>query len=141
MIEIIPFDKNLVSDWRYDGIETELSGENIIEIASFYSKLGKGFIGFVDGRIIGIGGVYPLYDNWGSAWLFLNKEAKSQPVGIFKTILERMTELINEYGIKVLSVQCLDESMEANRLLSHLGFVKDKEIKMALYSRINGRKI
>ena len=134
-MEIIPFDKSLISEWKYDGIESEISGEMICGIASFYSSLGKGFVGIADGKVIGVGGVYKLWAGWGSAWLFLNKEAKNYKKSVFKGILSKINELVKLYDIEVLGIQCLDGSMEANRLLSHLGFVKNKEIKMALYGR------
>jgi len=134
-MEIIPFDKEPLKDFKYDGIESELSGDMIADIAQFYSSLGRGYIGLVEGKVIGVGGCYPLWKEWGSVWLFLNKEAKNHSVGIFKVILSKMKELVELYDIKILSVQCLDDSLEANRLLEHLGFVKNQEIKMALYGR------
>ena len=138
-MEIIPFDKEKLKDFTYDGIESkvsgEMSGEMIVDIAQFYSSLGRGYIGLIDGEVIGIGGVHPLWKDWGSAWLFLNKEAKNHVNGVFKGMLAKMNELIKLYNIEILSVQCLDNSLEANKLLNHLGFVKSREFKMALYGR------
>ena len=135
MIEIIPFDRRKLEDFIYDGVENGLSGGRIIEIADYYNSLGTAYIGKIGERIIGVGGVYPLWNDWGTAWLFLNKDAKYHPYGVLKGILERMNELIKLYDIKILGVQCLDDSLEANKLLNHLGFVKNKSIKMALYGK------
>jgi len=135
MIEIIPFDVEKIKDFKYDGVESDISGDDIIKIAEFYSSLGKGYVGVIGDHIIGMGGVFKMWDEWGSAWLFLNKDAKNHAYGIFKGILEKMNELVKLYDIKILQVQCLDDSLEANKLLSHLGFVKNREVRMALYGR------
>lgn len=134
-ISIIPFKKDLLNDFIYDGVEKDVSGQDIKDIAEYYSTLGYSFIGHVDGKVIGVGGVFPLWKSWGSAWLFLNKEAKEYKVSIFKSIVVKMNELVKAYNIEILTIQCLDESMEAHRLLNHLGFTKSREIKMALYGR------
>jgi len=134
-INLVAFDKSLLKDFVYNGIEKDLCGEDIKEIAGYYSTLGYSFIGYIDDKVIGVGGVYPLWGQWGSCWLFLNKEARDHKVSVFKTIVEKMNELIKAYNIEILTVQCIDESMEAHRLLGHLGFIKSREVRMALYGR------
>lgn len=134
-LTIVPFRKELLLGFEYDGVEKDVSGIDITDIVGFYASLGKAFAGVVGNRVVGFGGVYPLWKDWGSCWLFLNKESVNYKVAIFKSIVSKLDELVNHYGIKVLSMECMDESMEANRLITHLGFVKNKEIKMALYGR------
>ena len=134
-LNVIPFRKDLLENFVYDGVEAGMSGQDIKDIAEYYSTLGLTFIGHIDGKIIGVGGVYPLWGRWGSCWLFLNKEAKNHKVSVFKCIIKKMNELIKAYNIEILTVQCLDDSMEAHRLLNHLGFIKSKEMKMALYGK------
>jgi len=34
MLQIIPFDKNLLLDFKYDGVEQELSGSDMPRLAS-----------------------------------------------------------------------------------------------------------
>lgn len=134
-MELVRFDKRLLKDFVYNGVENDISGNDIEEIAEYYSILGEAFIGFADEEVIGVGGVFPLWKNWGSCWLFLNKEAVEYKTSVFKSIVGKLNELIKLYDIKFLTVQCLDQSMEAHRLLNHLGFTKSKEVKMALYGR------
>lgn len=134
-IQLVRFDAGLLDKFCYNGVESQISGQDIKSIASYYSTLGMAFIGYIDEKIIGVGGVFPLWDKWGSCWLFLNKEAKDYKTSVFKTIIEKLNELVKAYNIEYLTVQCLDESLEAHRLLNHLGFVKSKEFKMALYGR------
>lgn len=132
---LVPFNKDLLYDFVYDGIEKDISGSDIKDIAEYYSTLGYSFIGYAGGKVIGVGGVFPLWKSWGSAWLFLNKEAKNHKVSVFKTIVNKVNELVKAYNIEILTIQCLDESMEAHRLLNHLGFTKSREVKMSLYWR------
>ena len=135
MIEIIPFDIEKIKDFVYDGVDKEISGQDIKDIAEYYSTIGEAYIGYADGKVIGVGGFFKLWRNWGSAWLFLNKEASNYKKSVFKEIVQRLNNFIKTNEIKTMTVECLDQSMEANRLLNHLGFVKSKEIKLALYGR------
>jgi len=141
---IVPFNKDLLYDFVYNGVEKDISGEDIKEIAAYYSTLGYSFIGYINEKAVGVGGVFPLWKRWGSCWLFLNKEARNYKISIFKCIVEKLHELVKAYSIEILTVQCLDESMEAHRLLNHLGFIKSKEFRMTLYGKKitpNGKKI
>lgn len=135
MLEILPFDKNLISDWKYNGTEREFSGEQIIPIVEFYAKLGSCYIGLIDNKVLGIAGVYPLWSSAGGCFLFLNKEAQNYKKSVFKTLLEYMNMLIKQYKIKTLIVECLDDSLQAKNLITHLGFKRNKEIKMASYTK------
>jgi len=134
-LSVIPFRKDLLENFVYDGVESDISGHDIKDIAEYYSTLGLSFIGHIDGKVIGVGGVFPLWKSWGSCWLFVNKEAKNHKVCVFRSILTKMRELVRAYNIEILTVQCVDDSLEAHRLLDHLGFTKSKEFKMALYGR------
>ena len=134
-LEVVAFKKDLLDDFIYDGVESEISGKDIKDIVEYYSELGHSFIGYVDGKIIGVGGVFPLWKKWGSCWMFLNKEAKNHKIQVFRCIIEKMKELVKAYNIEILTVECLEDSFEAGNLLNHLGFKKDKEFKMGLYRR------
>ena len=137
MISLVPYKKELLSHFCYDGVDNEHSGPNIAPIVGYYAQQGKCFIGMIDGRVIGVGGAYPLWDGFGSCYLFLNKEAKKHKIEIFKLIVNTVKELIAEYKIKTMMVECLDDSLEAHRLLKHLGFTKIKIIRMSLYIKEN----
>ena len=132
MLEIVPYERELLFGFEYNGIEKGLSGSQINAIVEFYATLGRVFVGLVDGKVIGVGGVYPLWKNAGSVFLFLNREASKYKVSIFKSLLDYIPMLIKEYDIKTLMVNCIDD-IQAKTLITHLGFRKSKEIKMGLY--------
>lgn len=133
MLSILPYKKELLEGFIYDGIESNLTGKDIGEMVEFYAELGKCFMGIVDNKVIGIGGIYPLWHGAGSVFLFMNKEAEKYKVSIFKALLSHIPILVKEYEIKTLIVNCLSDSLKANNLITHLGFIKNKEIKMAMY--------
>jgi len=135
-IKIIPYNREILTSFRYNGLEKELSGEDIIPIIDFYSGLGSIYMGLIDGKVIGLGGVYPLWENSGGCFLFLNEEARNYKKSVFKTLREYMAMLIKKYQIKNLVIECVDGKEEAHRLIEHLGFKKDKNIKMARYIKI-----
>jgi hypothetical protein len=134
-IDILPFKKELLKNWKYDGTDKEISGSEIAHVIEYYAELGECYIGAVDGKVLGVGGAYPLWQDAGGCFLFLNKEAKNYKKSIFKALLKYMNILVKKYGIKTLTVECIDDSLEAHRLIRHLGFTKNKEIKMALYTK------
>jgi len=132
-LNIVPFDKELLKDFVYNGIERKLSGIQICSMAEFYNRLGESYIGIIDEKVLGVGGIYPLWEGAGSVWLFLNQEARDYKKSVFKALLEYMNMLIKKYEIKTLIVECIDDALEAHRLVQHLGFIKNKEIKTAVY--------
>lgn len=138
MLKILPYKKELLEGFVYDGVDQKLSKTQIIDKVDFYNKLGECFIGFVGDEIIGVGGIYTLWEDAGSLWLFLNKKGKDYKKSVFKVLLTYMNELVKKYKIKTLVVECLSDCIEANRLIQHLGFVKNKEFQMNLYLKNTG---
>ena len=137
MIKVIPYKKELLDGFLYDGIESETSGKNITAIVDYLARQGKAYVGMIDDKVIGIGGVYPLWEGSGSCYLFLNKEAKNHKVRIFKILIKYIKELVDYYSIKTMMVECQNYLPEAHNLLKHLGFNKGKIVKMSFYSKEN----
>jgi len=137
MIDVLPYNQGMLDHFSYDGVDNEYSGPKVAPIVDYYARQGKSFVGMIDGRIIGVGGAYPLWNGFGGCYLFLNKEAKKYKIEIFRLITNHMVALIDIYNIKTMIVECLDDSLDANRLLNHLGFIKHKVIRMSLYSKEN----
>lgn len=132
MLKIVPYTKELLLGFHYDGIEKELSGTQINDIVEFYSKLGDCFIAMDGEKIIGVGGIYPLWKGAGSTFLFLNKEAVKYKLSLFKIMTAYIPILIKQYDIKTLMVNCID-NIQAKNLITHLKFVKSKDVTMGLY--------
>ena len=135
-LKVIPYDKKLAEKFIYDGVEKELAGENILPIVDFYTGLGSSFMGIIGEEIIGIGGIYKLWEGNAGCFLFLNQK-KIQPYkkSVFKILLEYMDMLINKYEIKTLTVDCQDSILSANVLVEHLGFIKTKQVSLSVYNK------
>ena len=83
MVKVVEFKRELLKDWKYNGVEKELSGEQVLPIIEFYSKMGNSYIGLVDDKVIAVAGVYPLWPGAGGCFLFLNKECIKYKKSIF----------------------------------------------------------
>ena len=82
MIKIMPYKKELMKDFVYTGVEVELAGSDIIPILDYYNKLGDVYVGIIDGKVVGVGGVYPLWNNNGGCFLFINKNSHKYKLSI-----------------------------------------------------------
>jgi len=135
MIKVLPYTKELLANFVYNGVDINIKGSYIIPVVEFYAKLGECYVGVVDNRVLMVGGVYPLWKDWGGCFLFLNKEGFQYKLSVFKIIKSYIEILVKKYGIKTLTVECIDGVMKAHRLIEHLGFQKNKEIKMMFYTK------
>ena len=133
--EVVPYKKESFASFTYDGVEQELSGASILPIVDYYSTMGSVFVGKVGDKVIGVGGVYNLWPLAGGCFLFLNRQAQDYKKSVFKALLEYTNMLIKKYEIKTLMVECLDNSIQAKSLIEHLGFIKNREVKLAFYTR------
>ena len=97
------------------------SGYDIKEIAKRYNLLGQAFMGFIDGELIAIGGIYKVFEGIGQAWLFLNKIEKYKK-DLFKAIKKHLDEIIKKEGFNKVHIYCLKDSFKINNLAKHLGF-------------------
>uniref|UniRef100_A0A6M3K8Z4 N-acetyltransferase domain-containing protein n=1 Tax=viral metagenome TaxID=1070528 RepID=A0A6M3K8Z4_9ZZZZ len=134
-MKIVEFKKELLTNWVYNGLEKDILGSDILPMAEFYSNLGGVYIGLVDERVIGLGGIFKLWQGIGGCFLFLNKEAQGYKKSVFKAIKEYLADLIEKYDIKILSAECMDGINEAENLIKHLGFTKERELKIHRYIR------
>lgn len=134
-IKIVPYSKEIVKDYVYNGVENNLMPKNIIPVIEYYASIGKVYVGIIDNKVIGFGGIYPLWERTGGCFLSLNKEAKDNKREVYCAILDYMKVLFEYYKFDNLIVECLNENPEAIRLIEHLGFKKDKDIKVTTYIR------
>jgi len=130
---VISFRKELLDKFQYNGTEVNLFGRQILPTVEYYAKLGKVYCGIAEGKTVVIGGIFPMWKGVGSAFLFVNQEAKNYKIGLFKALLKYINKLIKKYKIKTLIAECFDDNPQAHNLLKHLGFNKTKEIKISVY--------
>lgn len=106
----------LLSVFEYNGVEAIFAEKvNVINVIKEYAKVGSCYIGIKNGYIVGAGGIAPVWENVGYAWLFLNKEAD------IKTTLKFIREILNKANYRRIHTHCLDNEKTKN-FLEHLGF-------------------
>ncbi len=131
----MPYSREILNGFVYNGPELKYSGRDIKPIVEFYAKIGTATVGIINGKVIGVGGIYPLWNKTGGAWLFLNREASIHKVSTFKAIVACMKKTIAKYGIERLIVECVDDLPEAKNLLKHLGFKEVGKTILTVYTR------
>jgi len=130
LVKIIPFEEKYLSDFIYDGEEAALTqGYDIKEVAKMYNILGPSFMGFINGKLMGMGGIYKVFEGIGQAWLFLNK-LESHTKDSFKGIKEYMAKIIKEKDYKKVQIYCMKDNFKINNLAQHLGFHKITDLSL-----------
>ena len=62
MFIVEEFNEKYLQKWTYDGAELELTkGYDVKEIAKRYNLLGPAFMGFIDNKLVAIGGAYKVF--------------------------------------------------------------------------------
>ena len=113
----------ILSAFTYDGIEAELAeGVNIIAVIKEYAKVGSCYIGIENLHMVGAGGIAPVWDGVGFAWLFMNKNAD------IKHTLKICKKVLAESKYRRIHTHCLDNPKTA-RFLEHLGFEYEGRMK------------
>ena len=105
MIKVVPYKKELLSGWYYNGLECPMfdSPEQVLVCIDDFAVKGRAYIGYDEhGEIIGVAGMF-LEKSWGVgySWSFINEGIRCA-VGMIKTMLEIEPELAMELGIKRL---------------------------------------
>ena len=127
MIRIISFREEYLKYFSYDGIEAELAeGLNEREIAKGYAQLGPAYMAIMEDelKVVAIGGIFPVFEGTGQAWLFFNNHAKVYEKTIFKPIRNYLASIIKDLGFRQVQYLCLEDSFESKNLGIHLGFQK-----------------
>ncbi|MCM8784561.1 MAG: hypothetical protein NC818_07370, partial [Candidatus Omnitrophica bacterium] len=105
----------------FDGIN---SGEFIKLKLNLYSRLGEVFLGIVDNKMIGAGGIYKVGSNTGCVWIILSKQANKHLKELIKIIKEKFEEMKFKY--RHLEAFCVD-NIKTTKFLEILGFKRKKE--------------
>jgi GNAT superfamily N-acetyltransferase len=148
MIKVVPYKKELLAGWYYNGAECPMfdgPGEVLARIDEFATK-GRAFIGYLeDGSIVGVAGIF-LENAWGGAysWSFINQEG--QKLGAIKAILEFEKELVAEMGIKRLQTLCSEACQATSLWMKALQYEREGLLKKAgpngenlvLYAKVTG---
>ena len=122
MFIVEKFNEKYLADWKYDGAELEMTaGYDVKEVAKIYNLIGPAFMGFIDNKLIAIGGIYKIFEGIGQAWLFVNKIDRHKK-DLFRSIKKHLEEIIKKENYKKVQMYCLKGSFKIDSLAKHLGF-------------------
>ena len=130
MVNIAEFNEKYLENWIYDGAELSLTkGYDIKNLAKLYARLGDAFMGFIDNKLVGIGGIYPIVPGMGQAWLFLNK-LPDHIAYAFVSIKEYLKLIAKKNNYKKVQIYCVKGNPKITNLAEHLGFKKVTELSL-----------
>jgi len=127
-IEILPFNELYLSYFHYNGVENIYANDGeAVGVAKELARRGDAWMAVLDDIPIVIGGIFPIKEFTGQAWLFFQKEARAYKKAIFRALQTHIEAIARNRGYRVIEIACLKESFEANNLAEHLGFTPGKE--------------
>lgn len=137
MIYVRPFKADDL--WGFEPMEP-LSESDDMEFAQAIEDSGLAVTGVRDGKIIGCGGVHPVDDFFGEAWLRLSKDCLKHKTDTMRWIRDGLRIVEEVYPFKQLNAsirKCFEVSA---RMVERLGFelVQEKTLeneKWLIYSK------
>ncbi len=115
-IQIIPFRARHLRE-----IVPEMDND-LMELAKVAEQAGHAFTACLLGNPIGAAGITLTSNNTGQAWTFFSPLIKSMPKLLFKTVKDKLDEVIVETRLnKIYAVTTINDPI-AQRFMKHLGF-------------------
>ena len=96
--------------------------EQMTELAIEREANGQCITGWVDGRIVGCGGIDLKWPGVGEVWLFLSYETDRFTKRAYKTIKDGIKKLIDDNDLHRCQAWCRIDFDQAHTLFRHLGF-------------------
>lgn len=84
------------------------------------------FTGLIDGEIIGAAGIFIRRENVGDVWLLVSKKVQRHKLSSFRCLKRMLGILIDKFELKKLRSESRKGFTESQRLLEHLGFIKQR---------------
>ena len=96
--------------------------EDGIKIAGFNYSLIDGYTALVDGKIIMVGGVLPIWEGVGEAWAFVTHDVKDNLIEAYRCGREMFDMVIKEKHLRRVTASALADFTQGQNMLEHLGF-------------------
>ena len=99
-----------------------IPNEQLKELARTREENGQCVTGWVDGKIVGVGGIDEMWPGVGEVWLLLSYEVNRCPKHSYKVIRDGLKKLIDDNNLHRCQAWCRVDFAEACTLFRHLGF-------------------
>ena len=131
MLEFRDFDEKYLEDFRYEGVEKRIAlWLDLKAYAARQARLGVAYMGFIDGKLAGFGGIYPLWYGVGQAWFVTNPEAKPYIRQIITYTKRIISATMVAYNFHRVQAYALIDEPKATKMLELLGFIREGTLKM-----------
>jgi hypothetical protein len=96
--------------------------EQMKEIAQARQENGQCVTGWVNGQIVGCGGIDLMWPGVGEVWMLLSYEVDRYPVRAYEVIRDGLGKLIDDNNLQRCQGWCRKGFAKAHTLFRHLGF-------------------
>jgi hypothetical protein len=93
---------------------------------------GYALSAIVEGKVVGVGGVIPMWDGVGEGWFILTKDVLNCKVEIILVIHKIMKRMFEDLKLWRLQAHTRVDFPKAIELLEHLGFKREGRMSMYL---------
>lgn len=96
--------------------------EQMVELAETREANGQCITGWVDGHVVGCGGIDMMWPGVGEVWMFLSYETDKYPVKAFRVIKKGIDKLIQDNDLWRCQAWCGKNFTQGHTLFRHLKF-------------------
>jgi len=119
--DVIDVAKNAI-----DALPRNASEDTLIKYAEYHKANGAAYTGYINNQPVLVTGFHRRHKNDGVLWSIISKDALKHKKTVFKSLRLMLECFISSSGITKMLAETKTCFPEANRLLEHLGFVKQR---------------
>ena len=92
------------------------------KLVGFRYDLIDGYAALLEGKILMVGGILPIWDGVGEAWAFITEEVKDNLIESYKCGRQIFDMLVKEKKLRRVTASTMSDFPQGQNLLEHLGF-------------------
>lgn len=96
--------------------------ENEPKIKGFMYDLIDGYTALIDGKIIMVGGILPIWDGVGEVWAYITEDVRKNLIESYRCLSDMFDVLIKEKQLRRVEAHSRADFPAGQNMLEHLGF-------------------
>lgn len=130
MIDFKPMQEEHIKGFKYDGIELgAVSVLDIEDLLRYYKKSGDGYVGIIDGEVIGFAGVRLIWKGVGQTWMLMNQSAKPEIREIMEVIIGTFEEIVKVREYHRIQTFVIDGDRSSKKIAEMYGLTYESTMK------------
>jgi hypothetical protein len=125
MINLIPYHRNHADIFIAKEEDLRRYGNIDLLLDSPLTQDGYCFTAVADGRIMAMGGVYPVSTHTGYCWTLISDYASFYGVGVFKTVKKQLETIMVDLKLHRVETSNLADAHDHHKWCKLLGFVEE----------------